>query len=79
MNTMRISMPDTLKSFVEEQTANRGYESNSEYIRDLICRKQERLRLRDLMLQGASSAPTTEANSDYFDGLRDRINRSAWK
>ena len=79
MNTMRISMPDNLKSFVEEQTANRGYESNSEYIRDLICREQERLRLRDLMLQGASSAPTTEANSDYFDGLRDRINRSAWK
>ena len=79
MNTMRISMPDTLKSFVEEQAANRGYESNSEYIRDLICREQERLRLRDLMLQGASSAPTTEANSDYFDRLRDRINRSAWK
>ena len=73
MSTMNISLPDALKSFVDEQVANRGYGTSSEYLRELIRRDQDRLHLRDLLLQGAASAPAAEATSAYFDGLRDRV------
>ncbi|MCG5479428.1 MAG: type II toxin-antitoxin system ParD family antitoxin, partial [Ensifer alkalisoli] len=34
MGTMNISLPDHLKSFVDEQVAGRGYGTSSEYIRE---------------------------------------------
>ena len=36
MSTMNISLPDTLKSFVDEQVGQRGYGTSSEYVRELI-------------------------------------------
>ena len=36
MGTMNISLPDTLKSFVDEQVRSRGYGTSSEYVRELI-------------------------------------------
>ena len=74
---MNISLPDSLKSFVDEQVANRGYGTSSEYVRELIRRDQDRLQLRELLLQGVASAPAPEATSAYFDGLRDRVRRRA--
>jgi antitoxin ParD1/3/4 len=57
MSTMNISLPDSLKSFVDEQVTQRGYGTSSEYVRELIRRDQDRLQLRNLLLAGASSAP----------------------
>jgi antitoxin ParD1/3/4 len=73
MSTMNISLPDSLKSFVDEQVARRGYGAGGEYIRELIRRDQERLRLRELLLTGAESPPAAPATADYFDGLRKRV------
>ncbi len=73
MGTMNISLPDHLKSFVDEQVAGRGYGTSSEYIRELIRRDQDRLALRRLLLDGASSAPTEPVDADYFTSLRDRV------
>ncbi|WP_425336083.1 type II toxin-antitoxin system ParD family antitoxin [Sinorhizobium numidicum] len=73
MSTMNISLPDHLKSFVDEQVAGRGYGTSSEYIRELIRRDQDRLALRRLLLDGASSAPTEPVDAEYFTGLRDRV------
>jgi antitoxin ParD1/3/4 len=36
MSTMNISLPDTLKSFVDDQVSARGYGPSSEYLRELI-------------------------------------------
>lgn len=66
-------LPDHLKSFVDEQVAGRGYGTSSEYIRELIRRDQDRLALRRLLLDGASSAPTEPVDADYFTSLRDRV------
>nr|MBS0019025.1 type II toxin-antitoxin system ParD family antitoxin [Gammaproteobacteria bacterium] len=76
MTTMNISLPDSLKAFVDEQVSQRGYGTSSEYVRELIRRDQDRLQLRNLLLAGASSAPTAPVNEAYFDGLRERV-RSA--
>lgn len=42
MSTMNISLPDALKSYVDEQVASRRFGSSSEYMRDLIRRDQDR-------------------------------------
>ena len=70
---MNISLPDALKSFVDEQVAGRGYGTNSEYVRELIRHDQDRQRLRGLLLEGASSSPTEPVDQAYFDGLRERV------
>jgi len=76
MSTMNISLPDTLKSFVDEQVRQRGYGTSSEYVRELIRKDQDRLQLRNLLLAGAASAPTAEADASYFEGLRDRVRKA---
>lgn len=72
MSTMNISLPQTLKAFVDEQVDGGGYGTSSEYVRELIRRDQDRLRLRNLLLEGAESALTTQAGPAYFANLRDR-------
>jgi antitoxin ParD1/3/4 len=57
MSTMNISLPDTLKSFIDEQVTQRGYGTSSEYVRELIRRDQDRQQLRGLLLDGAASRP----------------------
>lgn len=69
---MNISLPELLKSFVDEQVAKGGYGTSSEYIRELIRRDQERLQLRGLLLEGAASAATEPAGPAYFAALRSR-------
>ncbi|MEW6627225.1 MAG: type II toxin-antitoxin system ParD family antitoxin, partial [Pseudomonadota bacterium] len=34
MSTMNISLPETLKAFVDEQVVGRGYGTSSEYVRE---------------------------------------------
>jgi len=72
---MNISLPETLKSFVDEQVASRGYGTSSEYVRELIRKDQERQRLRSLLLDGAASAPSFPVDAAYFDNLRQRVRR----
>ena len=70
MSTMNISLPDSLKDFVDEQVNERGYGTSSEYVRELIRKDKDRLQLRGLLLEGAASAPTKPVDDTYFDRLR---------
>jgi antitoxin ParD1/3/4 len=75
MSTMNISLPEALKAFVDEQVADKGYSTSSEYVRELIRRERDKERLRQLLLDGAASPQTAVADAAYFDGLRDRVRR----
>ena len=75
MTTMNISLPDSLKEFVDSQVAERHYGTTSEYVRELIRRDQDRVTLRRLLLDGAQSEPTTQADASWFDELRTRASR----
>lgn len=77
MSTMNISLPDALKSFVDEQVSQRGYGTSSEYMRELIRKDQDRSRLRALLLQGVESAPGEPVDRAYFDTLRGRVQQRA--
>jgi antitoxin ParD1/3/4 len=76
MSTMNISLPDTLKSFVDEQVSQGSYGTSSEYVRELIRKDQDRLQLRGLLLAGAASARAAPADPAYFEGLRDRVRKA---
>jgi antitoxin ParD1/3/4 len=73
MTTMNVSLPGSLKSFVDEQVASRGYGTSSEYVRELIRADQDRQRLRNLLLEGAASPPTEAADEKYFSRLKNRV------
>jgi len=40
MTTMNISLPDQLKSHIDQRVSHDGYGSSSEFIRDLIRKDQ---------------------------------------
>jgi len=69
---MNISLPESLRAFVDEQVATRGYGTSSEYLRELIRKDQDLLRLRTLLLDGGASPPAAPADDGYFDSLRRR-------
>ena len=73
MGTMNISLPLSLKSFVDDQVAFRGYGTSSEYVRELIRKDHDRLHLRNLLLKGAGSKTAAPADRAYFESLRDRV------
>ena len=73
MGTMNISLPDSMREFVDKQVSTRGYGTSSEYVRELIRRDQDRQHLRELLLEGAASAPTAPVDADYFEGLRKQV------
>jgi antitoxin ParD1/3/4 len=77
MSTMNISLPDALKSFVDEQVSQRGYGTSNEYLWELIRHDQDRQHLRGLLLAGAASPLVQEATPAYFDGLQQQINAAA--
>jgi antitoxin ParD1/3/4 len=73
MTTINISLPDVLKRFVDEQVAGGGYGAASEYVSELIRKDQDRQRLRQLLIAGASSSPAPTADSTTFERLRARV------
>lgn len=73
---MNISLPESLKDFVDEQVADRGYGTSSEYVRALIRADQERQSLRKLLLEGAESPTVATVDEAYFRGLRKRARRA---
>jgi antitoxin ParD1/3/4 len=58
MTTITISLPDSLKKFVDAQLANKGYGNVSEYFRSLLREaqaKEQDERLQALLLEGLAS------------------------
>ena len=55
MTTVTISLPETLKDFIDDQLATKGYGNVSEYFRTLLREAQQReedARLEALLLEG---------------------------
>ena len=74
MTTMNISLPDDMKTFVDEQVRARGYMSASEYVRDLLRNEKEIAEFRAKIDEGYASPTTIKAfDGSFFAELRARI------
>lgn len=76
MTTMNISLPDSMRAFIEEKVAQGGYSTASEYIRQLVREDQKRAaqeRLEALLLEGIESGPSREMTPNDWEELRRRV------
>jgi len=73
MATITISLPDTLKSFVESQMETKGYGNVSEYFRSLLRDAQEKeneARLEALLLEGLASGKGEAPDAAFWADLK---------
>ena len=76
MTTMNISLPDSMRTFIEQKVAQGGYSTASEYVRQLVREDQKRAaqeRLEALLLEGIESGPAHEMTADDWNELRRRV------
>ncbi|HLJ56876.1 MAG TPA: type II toxin-antitoxin system ParD family antitoxin [Chthonomonadaceae bacterium] len=76
MSSMNISLPETLRSYVEEQTTLGGYGTVSEYLRELIREDRKRKaeeRLEALLLEGLDSGESVPVTPDYWRNVWERV------
>ena len=74
MATMNISLPEEMKSWVEEQATGGLYSNSSDYVRDLIRHDQERshkiAKLQALVRDGFDSGESDRAPEDIRQAAR---------
>lgn len=73
MTTMNISLPETMKDFVDRQVRDGGYSTSSEYVRDLIRKDQVRRaeqHLAALIMEGLESGQAIPADDNYWKNKR---------
>jgi antitoxin ParD1/3/4 len=74
MATMNVSLPDTMKEWVEGQTRTGRYSNASDYVRDLIRRDQERAEkiaaMRRLVDEALASGLTPHTMKDILAATR---------
>lgn len=71
MATMNVSLPDPMKSWVEEQTRDGRYSNASDYVRDLIRRDQDRQKaiaeLQQMVTDALASGVSEHSFADILD------------
>ena len=70
MATITISLPESLKAFIEEQVSREGFGTVSEYLRALVRDEQKRTaqtRLESLLLEGLQSEAAEMTKDDWAD------------
>lgn len=68
MQTLNISLPETLKQFVDSQVTEGGYGTVSDYLRALILADEKRKagsQLETLLLEGLDSAESALTATDW--------------
>ncbi|MBE9056720.1 type II toxin-antitoxin system ParD family antitoxin [Sphaerospermopsis sp. LEGE 08334] len=83
MTTVNISLPDSMRDFINEQVEKGGYSTTSEYIRHLIRQDLERVqqsRIEKLLLEGLDSGDAIEITDEWWEQKRfqliERIRKS---
>jgi antitoxin ParD1/3/4 len=73
MASLNISLPQSLKDYVEDQVKDSGYSTPSEYIRELLRQDQKHRveqNLERLLLEGMNSGEPIEITPEYWEKKR---------
>jgi antitoxin ParD1/3/4 len=76
MIDLTLSMPESMRAFLEEQAVKGGYGTPDAYLRALIEEAQQREardRLEGLLLEGIESDESIEVDEDYWERFRARL------
>jgi len=77
--SMNVSLPKTLRSFVDERVSSSSYTSASEYVRELIRKDRKHHaahdRLEELLLEGLASGPASDWTEDDWASIRERVTK----
>ena len=76
MTTLNISLPDSMRTFIDEQIAQGGYSTASEYIRDLIRQAQKQAakeKLDSLLIEGLESGKSIEVTDSWWQEKQQRL------
>ncbi|WP_120497106.1 type II toxin-antitoxin system ParD family antitoxin [Kiloniella sp. EL199] len=67
MATMNVSLPDQMKSWVEDNVQSGRYANASDYVRDLIRQDHLRLeKLREALIEGEKSGASSALDLEAF-------------
>jgi antitoxin ParD1/3/4 len=76
MSSVNISIPDSLRRFAERRTEEQGYETISDYVRELLLKDQLREsegRLETLLLEGLNSGDPVDVTPEYMGAKLQRL------
>jgi antitoxin ParD1/3/4 len=73
MTTLTISLPDSLKDFIEREVETKGYGNVSEYVRGLLRGAQAKAsdaRLEALLIEGLTAGEEISVSPEFWSELR---------
>ena len=76
MASLNISLPESLKEYVESQVSSQGYSTPSEYVRELLRQDQKRRaeeKLESLLLEGLSSGGSIQITPEFWEQKRQQL------
>lgn len=76
MASLNISLPQSLKDYVEDQVKDSGCSTPSDYVRELLCQDQKRhacARLEAMLLEGINSGEPIEITPEYWENKRRQL------
>jgi antitoxin ParD1/3/4 len=82
MTTLTISLPDSLKEFIDREVETKGYGNVSEYVRGLLREAQANeadARLEGLLLEGLAKGEDIPLSPAFWSALRRDAARIASK
>ena len=72
---MNISVPESMKEFIEDEVSSGGYGTASEYVRELVrdAKKQkEEERIEKLLLEAIESGPASLMTKKDWEAIKQR-------
>lgn len=76
LTSLNISLPESLKQFVDTQVKELGYSTPSEYVRELLRQdrhRREQEKLEALLLEGLQSGKSIPVTPDYLERKRRQL------
>jgi antitoxin ParD1/3/4 len=73
MTTLTISLPDSLKEFIEREVETKGYGNVSEYVRGLLRDAQAKeadARLKTLLIEGLTTGEDIPLSPEFWSELK---------
>ena len=75
MTSLNVSLPESMREWIDEQVKTGGYGTASEFVREVIREAQKnraRQELEAKLLEEINSGPATEMTKADWDGLKER-------